>query len=106
MGVFIRTTAGSCRKYHRDEETFRLLRVEEVSGPYPFPYGFVSVSARPRRRLRRLPGDRRAVDGHRGASRMRTGGADRADRGRVVGHSVLAVLSGKPAPDLPALAQP
>jgi len=39
--VFIENVAGSCLKHHHDEETLELLRVEPVSGAYPYPYGFI-----------------------------------------------------------------
>ena len=102
--VFIENTAGSCRKYHHDEETFRLLRVEEVSGPYPFPYGFVPGTRAP---------DGDCVDCLVITDRpLRTGefvdcepvALMEQTEGGVVDHNVLAVLPGEPAPDLAALA--
>ncbi len=45
--VFIENVAGSRLKHHHDEETLTLLAVEPVSGPYPFPYGFVPGTRAP-----------------------------------------------------------
>ena len=39
--VFVENPAGSRLKHHHDEETLELLRVEPVSGAYPYPYGFI-----------------------------------------------------------------
>jgi inorganic pyrophosphatase len=41
MRVFIENEAGSRTKHHHDEKALRFLGTEEVSRPYPFPYGFV-----------------------------------------------------------------
>jgi inorganic pyrophosphatase len=101
--VFIENTAGSCRKHHHDEETFRLLRVEEVSGPYPFPYGFAPGTRAP---------DGDCVDCLVITDRpLRTGEFVECEpvalmeqtEGGVVDHKVLVVLVSEPAPDLQAL---
>ena len=39
--VFIENEAGSTTKHHHDEKALTLLHTEEVSRPYPYPYGFV-----------------------------------------------------------------
>jgi inorganic pyrophosphatase len=39
--VFVENPAHSRVKHHHDEGTFELVRVEPVSGAYPFPYGFI-----------------------------------------------------------------
>lgn len=39
--VFIENEAGSTIKNHHDEKALKLLFIEEVSRPYPYPYGFV-----------------------------------------------------------------
>jgi len=39
--VFVENPAGSRLKHHHDEERLELLRVEPVSGAYPYPYGFI-----------------------------------------------------------------
>lgn len=39
--VFIQNEAGSTTKHRHDEKTLELLSTEQVSRPYPFPYGFV-----------------------------------------------------------------
>jgi inorganic pyrophosphatase len=39
--VFIQNEAGSTRKHYHDEKTLGLLRVAEVSQPYPYPHGFI-----------------------------------------------------------------
>lgn len=41
MRVFIENEAGSRRKNIYDEQTLTYLRSDEVSCPYPLPYGFV-----------------------------------------------------------------
>jgi inorganic pyrophosphatase len=41
MRVFIENEAGSKRKNTYDERTLTLLRTDEVSRAYPYPYGFV-----------------------------------------------------------------
>lgn len=41
LRVFIQNEAGSTRKNRHDEKTLAFLRSEEVSRPYPYPYGFV-----------------------------------------------------------------
>jgi len=102
--VFIENTAGSHRKHHHDEETFRLLRVEEMSGTYPFPYGFVPGTRAP---------DGDCVDCLVITDRpLRTGEFVECEpvalmeqtEGGVVDNNVLAVLPGEPTPDLKALA--
>lgn len=45
--VLIENPAGSRVKHHYHEETFELLRVERVSGAYPYPYGFVPGTRAP-----------------------------------------------------------
>lgn len=39
--VLVENPAGSRVKHHYDEGAFGLLRVERVSGAYPYPYGFI-----------------------------------------------------------------
>lgn len=39
--VFIENEAGSNRKHRHNEKTLEFLHTEEVSRPYPFPYGFI-----------------------------------------------------------------
>lgn len=39
--VFIQNEAGSRTKHRHDEKTLAMQGAEEVSRPYPFPYGFV-----------------------------------------------------------------
>jgi len=104
IGVLVENTAGPRRKHHHDEETFRLLRVEEVSGTYLFPYGFGPGTRAP---------DGDCVDCLVITDRpLRTGGFVEYEpvalmeqtEGGVVDNNVLAVLSGEPAPDLAALA--
>jgi inorganic pyrophosphatase len=102
--VFIENTAGSSLKHHHDEATLELLAAEEVSGPYPFPYGFVP-------RTRAPDGD--AVDCFVITQRpLRTGELvdcepfalmEQTEAG-VVDHNVLAVLPGEEVPDLAVLA--
>lgn len=41
MRVFIENEAGSRRKNTYDEATGALLKAEDVSAAYPFPYGFI-----------------------------------------------------------------
>jgi inorganic pyrophosphatase len=53
MQVFVENSAGSKRKNTYDERTLELLRTDDVSAAYPFPYGFVTGT---------LSGDGDAVD--------------------------------------------
>ncbi|MBP1632244.1 MAG: Inorganic pyrophosphatase [Acidobacteria bacterium] len=102
--VFIENTAGSNLKHHHDEETLTLLRVERVSGAYPFPYGFVPGTSAP---------DGDAVDCFVVTARpLQTGDLvacepfalmEQMEAG-VVDHNLLAVLAGEAAPDLAVLA--
>jgi hypothetical protein len=39
--VFIQNEAGSARKHYHNEKTLELVRVADVSEPYPYPYGFI-----------------------------------------------------------------
>jgi inorganic pyrophosphatase len=41
LRVFIEDEAGSTIKHHHDEKALLHMSTEEVSRPYPFPYGFV-----------------------------------------------------------------
>lgn len=41
MRVLIENEAGSRRKNTYDETTFALVKTEDVSAAYPFPYGFI-----------------------------------------------------------------
>lgn len=41
LRVFIQNEAGSTRKNRHDEKSLAFLRSEEVSRPYPYPYGFI-----------------------------------------------------------------
>jgi inorganic pyrophosphatase len=102
--VFIENVAGSRLKHHHDEETLTLLAVEQVSGPYPFPYGFVPGTRAP---------DGDAVDCFVITERpLQTGDLvvcepfalmEQTEAG-VVDHNLLALLPGEAAPDLDALA--
>lgn len=101
--VFIENPAGSRLKHYHDEETLQFLRVEPVSGAYPFPYGFIPGTRGPDgdcvdcfvltdRPLR--PGDQ--VD-------CRPVALMEQSEAGVVDHNVLAVPAGDPAPDLAPL---
>jgi inorganic pyrophosphatase len=102
--VFIENSAGSRLKHHHDEETLTLLAVEQVSGPYPFPYGFVPGTRAP---------DGDAVDCFVITARpLQTGDQvvcepfalmEQTEAG-VVDHNLLAVLPGEAAPNLEVLA--
>ncbi len=39
--VFVENERGSTTKHHHDEKALILSHTEEVSRPYPYPYGFV-----------------------------------------------------------------
>lgn len=101
--VFIENPAGSCLKHHHDEDTLEFLRVEQVSEPYPFPYGFVPGTRAP---------DGDAVDCFVVTARpLRTGDLvecepialmEQTEAG-CVDHNLLAVLPGEAVPDLEAL---
>lgn len=45
--VFIENEAGSQIKHHYNEETFEVIRTEDVGVAYPFPYGFVPRTLAP-----------------------------------------------------------
>lgn len=45
--MFIENEAGSRTKHHYNEETFELLRTEDVGAAYPYPYGFVPGTLAP-----------------------------------------------------------
>ena len=102
--VFIENVAGSRLKHHHDEETLTLLAVEQVSGPYPFPYGFVPGTRAP---------DGDAVDCFVITERpLQTGDLvvcepfalmEQTEAG-LVDHNLLAVPEGETAPDLESLA--
>jgi len=98
--VFVENPAGSHLKHHHDEETLELLRVEPVSGAYPYPYGFIPGTRGP---------DGDCVDCFVITTQpLRTG--DLVDcepialmeqwEAGVVDNNVLAVPVGEPAPDL------
>jgi inorganic pyrophosphatase len=101
--VFVENPAGSRVKHHHDERTFRLLRVEPVSGAYPYPYGFVPGTRAP---------DGDCVDCFVLTERpLRTGDLvdcepialmEQTEAG-VIDHNVLAVPVGEEVPDLPPL---
>ncbi len=98
--VFVENPAGSRLKHHHDEETLELLRVEPVSGAYPFPYGFVPGTRAP---------DGDAVDCFVITEQpLRTGDLvvcepfalmEQTEAG-LVDNNVLAVPVGEPLPDL------
>ncbi len=101
--VFIENTARSCLKHVHDEERLELLRVEQVSGAYPYPYGFIPGTRGP---------DGDCVDCFVITDRpLRTG--DLVDcepfalmeqwEARVVDNNVLAVPVGEAVPDLAPL---
>jgi len=98
--VFVENPAGSSVKHHHNEETFELVRVEQVSGAYPYPYGFIPGTRGP---------DGDCVDCFVITDRpLRTG--DLVDcepialmeqwEAGMVDNNVLAVPVGEPVPDL------
>ena len=98
--VFIENPAGSRLKHHHDEQTLELLRVEPVSGPYPYPYGFVPGTRGP---------DGDCVDCFIITERLlRTGELVDCEpialmeqwEAGMVDNNVLAVPVGEPLPDL------
>jgi len=100
LRVFIENGAGSNVKHHHDEETFELQRVEQVSGAYPYPYGFIPGTRAP---------DGDCVDCFVLTERpLRTGdlvdcepiGLMEQWEAGVVDNNVLAVPVGEPVPDL------
>ncbi|HSQ38333.1 MAG TPA: inorganic diphosphatase [Acidimicrobiia bacterium] len=98
--VFVENPAGSRLKHHHDEETLELLRVEPVSGAYPYPYGFIPGTRGP---------DGDCVDCFIISDRLlRTGELVDCEpialmeqwEAGVVDDNVLAVPVGEPLPDL------
>jgi inorganic pyrophosphatase len=98
--VFVENPAGSRLKHHHDEETLELLRVEPVSGAYPYPYGFIPGTRGP---------DGDCVDCFIITERLlRTGELVDCEpialmeqwEAGVVDNDVLAVPVGEPLPDL------
>ena len=47
LRVFVENEAGSNIKHHYNEETFEVLRTEQVGARYPYPYGFVPGTLAP-----------------------------------------------------------
>jgi hypothetical protein len=101
--VFVENPAGSRLKHHHDEETLEFLRVEPVSGAYPFAYGFIPSTRSP---------DGDCVDCFVITGRpLSTGDLVECEpfalmeqtEGGVVDHNVLAVPVGEPTPGLAPL---
>jgi inorganic pyrophosphatase len=98
--VFVENPVGSRLKHHHDEETLALLRVEPVSGAYPYPYGFIPGTRGP---------DGDCVDcfviTDRPLQRGELVGCEPVGlmeqwEAGVVDNNVLAVPVGEPVPDL------